>query len=151
MAEDTSGKTIFVKSFKIEGAIHIKEEVLLKRIASYANKELTFKELQEVASIITKEYRNQGYFVARAYLPVQNINENDGVITIAIIEGNYGEFKLNNDSLVKSSVVQAMLDDAKRDNVVSTHTLERAMLIINDTPGVVVTQADVMRIKSWNK
>lgn len=144
MAEETSGKTIFVKSFKIEGAIHIKEEVLLKRIASYANKELTFKELQEVASIITKEYRNQGYFVARAYLPVQNINENDGVITIAIIEGNYGEFKLNNDSLVKSSMVQAMLDDAKRDNVVSTHTLERAMLIINDTPGVVVTQADVM-------
>ena len=37
-----------------------------------------------------------------------------------------------------------MLDDAKaRDNVVSTDTLERSMLIINDTPGVAVTKADV--------
>lgn len=66
------------------------------------------------------------------------------MITIAIIEGNYGEFKLNNNSLVKDSIVQGMLDDAKSDNIVATSTLERAMLIINDTPGAVVTQADVM-------
>ncbi|MFA7092316.1 MAG: ShlB/FhaC/HecB family hemolysin secretion/activation protein [Arcobacteraceae bacterium] len=144
MKDDKSGQTLLVKSFKIEGALHIKEETLQTLIASYVGKELSFKELQEVTSVITKEYRNQGYFVARAYLPVQNIKENNGVITIAIIEGTYGEFKLKNDSLVKQSIVQGMLDDAKRDNVVSTNTLERSMLIINDTPGAVVTGADVM-------
>jgi hemolysin activation/secretion protein len=37
-----------------------------------------------------------------------------------------------------------MLDDVKGDNIVSTNTLERAMLIINDTPGAKVTAADVM-------
>lgn len=144
MKDDKSGKTIFVKNFKIDGAIHIEESKLQSLISSYNAKDLTFTQLQEVTSIITKEYRNQGYFVARAYIPVQDITKNDGVFIIAIIEGNYGEFKLNNKSLVKDSSVQGMLDNAKaRDNVVSTNTLERSMLIINDTPGVVVTQADV--------
>jgi hemolysin activation/secretion protein len=144
MKDDKSGKTIFVKSFKFDGAIHVDEVKLQKLISSYTNRDLTFYDLQEVASIITKEYRDQGYFVARAYLPVQDINKNNGVITIAIIEGNYGEFQLKNNSLVKDSIVQGMIDDAKaRDNIVSTDTLERAMIIINDTPGVIVTGANI--------
>ena len=98
MKDDKSGKAIFVKSFKIENAIHIDEKELQKLISSYNGKELTFNQLQEVVNIITKEYRRQEYFVARAYLPVQDINKNDGVIIISIIEGNYGEFKLNNNS-----------------------------------------------------
>jgi len=145
MKDDKSGRTIFVKSFKIDGAIHVNVDKLQKLISSYTNKDLTFNQIQEVTSVITKEYRNQGYFVARAYLPVQNINKNNGVIIIAIIEGNYGEFKLENNSRVNDSTVQGMIDNAKqRDDVISTNTLERAMLIINDTPGVVVSSADIM-------
>ncbi|MDY3199905.1 MAG: ShlB/FhaC/HecB family hemolysin secretion/activation protein [Arcobacter sp.] len=144
MSDDKSGKTIFVKDFKIENAIHISETELKNLISSFINKDLTFSQLQEVASIITKEYRKQGYFVARAYLPIQNIQENDNVIIISIIEGNYGEFKLKNTSLVKDSVVQNMLDEAKKDNVIATSTLERSMLLINDTPGVMVSKAELM-------
>ncbi|PHR70153.1 MAG: hemin-binding protein [Arcobacter sp.] len=140
--DDKSGKRVFVKDFKIEGALHISNKYLQSLISEYKNKKLTFSELKNITSIITKEYRDQGYFVARAYLPVQDIK--DTTVTIAIIEGNYGTFKLKNNSLVKDSMVQAMLNDAKRDNIVSTNTLERAMLIINDTPGVIVSGADVL-------
>ncbi|PLY10694.1 MAG: ShlB/FhaC/HecB family hemolysin secretion/activation protein [Arcobacter sp.] len=144
MKDDKSGKTLFVKSFKIENAIHVEESKLQDLISSYVEKNLSFKEIQEVTSIITKYYRAKGYFVARAYLPVQNIYKNNGVITISIIEGNYGKFNLKNSSFVKDSIVKGMLDTAKSDNIVSTNTLERSMLIINDTPGVIVTSADVM-------
>jgi len=68
----------------------------------------------------------------------------DGILEIAIIEGNYGDFKLTNTSLVNNERVQGMLDDVKDANIVSTNTLERAMLIINDTAGAKVTGADVM-------
>ena len=139
-----SGKTILVKSFTFSGNDHVNKEILQALVKEYENKELTFTQITELTSSITKYYREKGYFVARAYLPAQNILENDNVLEIAIIEGNYGEFQLKNNSLVKDSSVQAMLDDAKaRDNVISTNTLERSMLIINDTAGVVVTQADV--------
>ncbi len=144
MVDDKSGKKILVKDFVFEGNDHIKSSDLQNLTNEFKNKELSFAEIQNVASIITKEYRNKGYFVARAYLPKQNLQESNGVLKFAVIEGNYGEFKLENKSNVKDFIVQSMLDDAKaRDNVVSTDTLERSMLIINDTPGSVVTQADV--------
>lgn len=143
MQDDKSGKTIFVKSFKIKGAIHMSQNQLQALLSSYANKDLTFKQLQEAASVVTKAYRENGYFVARAYIPAQDMKE--GIVEIAIIEGEYGKFILDNKSRVKDYIVQAMLDDAKnRDNVVSTSTLERSMLIINDTPGAKVVAADVM-------
>lgn len=140
-----SGKKILIKDFKLTGNNHIETSKFTKVFDEYKNKELSFNELQKIVAIITKYYRENGYFVARAYIPAQNINENNGVLEIAVMEGTYGEFKLKNNSLIKDSVVQGMLDDAKnRDNVISTNTLERAMLIINDTPGAVVTGADVM-------
>lgn len=142
MVDDKSGKTVMVKAFKISGAVHISESKLQAMIASYTNKELTFTQMQEAASSITKAYREEGYFVARAYIPVQTMKE--GIVEIAIIEGNYGELKLNNTSLVKDSILQGMLDNGKDKNIISNTTLERAMLIINNTPGAKVTQVDVM-------
>lgn len=140
-----SGKKILINDFKITGNEHISLNDLEKFFVESKGKELTFNQLQEIVVSITKYYREKGYFVARAYIPAQNINENNNVLEIAVIEGNYGEFKLKNSSLVKDSVVQGMLDTAKeKDNVISTNTLERSMLIINDTPGTIVTQADVM-------
>jgi len=139
-----SGKTLYIKSFTFSGNEHISSDELQAIAKEYKDKELSFKKLNELTEKITKFYRQRGYFVARAYLPQQNILKNDNVLEIAIIEGNYGEFQLKNNSLVKDSIVQGILDYAKRENVVSTKTLEQSMLIINDTPGAVVTRADVM-------
>ncbi len=139
---EEGGKSIVVKGFKFSGALHVSEDKLLSRVGSYAGKSHSFAELQKISSLITKAYREEGYFVARAYIPKQDMK--DGILEIAIIEGNYGDFKLTNTSLVNNERVQGMLDDVKGDNIVSTNTLERAMLIINDTPGAKVTGADVM-------
>lgn len=138
---EESGRSIEVKGFKFIGALHVSEEKLLSRIQGYVGEKHSFAELQKITSLITKAYREEGFFVARAYLPKQEMKE--GILEIAIIEGNYGAFHLKNSSLVSNEGVQAMLDDIKGDNVVSVDTLERAMLIINDTPGVKVTGADV--------
>lgn len=144
MIDDQSGKRVLVKDFIFDGNNHILSDELNSLLAEYKNKELNFADMQNVASVVTKLYRDKGYFVARAYVPKQNIFENSNVLKITVIEGSYGEFKLDNQSNVNTSIVQGLLDDAKaRDNVVSTDTLERSMLIINDTPGVAVTKADV--------
>lgn len=137
-----SEKRLEIQHFKLTGALHVKLETLQEIVKPYENQTHTFAQLQKIASLITKAYREQGYFVARAYIPKQEMNE--GVLEIAIIEGAYGDFKLTNTSLVDDLSIQAMLDDVKEDAVVSVHTLERAMLLINDTPGAKVTQAHVM-------
>jgi hemolysin activation/secretion protein len=112
-------------------------------VAPYEDRELSFADIQEVASEITKAFREKGYFVARAYIPIQDVLTQRGSLKLSIIEGKYGEFHLENSSLVKDSILQGNLDSIKEDNIVSTRTLERAMLLINDTPGAVVTKAEV--------
>lgn len=141
--KELGGKSVAIKGFSFSGALHVKSETLQSLLSSYTGKSYTLAQLEKIASLVTKYYREQGYFVARAYIPKQNILENDNVLEIAIIEGNYGEFHLNNNSLVHDKIIQGMLDDVKGDNIISSSTLERAMLLINDTPGVKVTRADV--------
>ena len=144
MLDDKSGKKTYIKNYVFEGNNHITSMDLEKLISDFKDKELSFAELQNIASLVTKEYRDRGYFVARAYIPKQNIQENDIVLKIAIIEGTYGEFKLENNSNIKDFFIQAILNDAKNnDDIIGTSTLERSMLIINDLPGIVVSKANV--------
>jgi hemolysin activation/secretion protein len=136
------GPTIAVKALKVEGNRVIDTAALQGLVADGAGKTLSLRELEDLALRITRHYRAQGYFVARAYIPAQDVT--GGTVLIRVVEGNYGRFHLANTSRVRDATVQAMLDDAKTNNIVSVDTLERAMLIINDTPGAQVTRADVM-------
>ncbi|MFA7092447.1 MAG: ShlB/FhaC/HecB family hemolysin secretion/activation protein, partial [Arcobacteraceae bacterium] len=137
------GKKIEIKKFLIQGAVHLSNDELKTIVEPFENQELSFNQMLEITSLITKAYREKGYFVARAYIPQQNILTQNGSLKINIIEGNYGKFHLENNSLVKDEIIQANLEDIKDKNIVSSHTLERAMLIINDTPGVIVSKAEV--------
>ena len=135
------GRQVAVQRFEIVGNRVIATEALQAQISGEAGKSLTLAEIEALATRLTRYYRQQGYFVARVYVPQQEIK--DGVVTLRAVEGNYGRFILKNESLVRDDIVQAMLDDAKRHDIVSLDTLERAMLIINDTPGSRVVRADV--------
>jgi len=136
------GPSIAVQRFAVTGNRAIDSASLLALVAPDQGKTLTLAQLEAIASKLTQYYRSAGYFVARAYLPQQEVK--DGVLLLRIVEGNYGRFVLDNKSRVRDDVVQGLLDDIKDRDIVSLDTLERAMLIINDTPGVQVTRADVM-------
>ena len=137
-----NGPKVEVKQIAVIGNRVIDTATLEALVADGAGKSLSLPELEALAQRITKHYRANGYFVARAYIPAQEVSS--GTIKIRVVEGNYGEFHLKNHSLVRDDIVQGMLDDVKGADIVSLDTLERAMLIINDTPGVQVTRADVM-------
>lgn len=137
------GQKVEVKKFWITGAIQLSNEELKNIVTPYENSMLSFKDMQEISNLITEAYKKKGYFVARAYIPAQNLKEQNGVLKIAVIEGEYGKFKLENNSLVKDSILQANLDDIKKDTTISTKSLQRALLIINDTPGVTVNKTQI--------
>lgn len=142
MAALPNGPKLEVKHIEVLGQRVIDAATLAALVADGVGQSLNLSELEALAQRITRYYRAQGFFVARAYIPAQEID--NGRLRIRVVEGNYGEFHLQNRSLVRDDIVQAMLDDVKGADIVSLDTLERAMLIINDTPGVQVTRADVM-------
>ncbi len=133
--------TVLVKGFTFVGA-SLFGEAQLQGVAADANgKRLSVAELQDVATRITRLYRDSGYFVARAYVPAQEIV--GGVVVIRVIEGHYGQFVLDHHGRLHAATAQAILDAVKDADIVSVDTLERAMLVLNDTPGVHVTQVSV--------
>lgn len=137
-----AGPSITVQRIEFVGNREVSTAALQAQVAQDLGKAYTLADLETLASKLTRYYRSLGYFVARVYIPEQKVSE--GVVTLRAVEGRYGKFILDNKSLVRDPIVQGMLDDVKKYDIVSLDTLERAMLIINDTPGSKVVRADVM-------
>src|SRR6202041_384153 len=76
---------------------------LLRLVAPYLNRELTFAEINEAAAKVTRYYRNRGYVVARAYLPRQDAS--DGVLELQVALGSYGGATVKNNSRLRKSFV----------------------------------------------
>lgn len=132
----TGGAAIMVKQFEFEGNTVVPSDVLVKLIEGSGGKELTLGEIQEVADKISNYYHQQGFFLAKAYLPRQEIAE--GKVKIQILEGKYDKIGLHNTSRTSDATIQRILNTVSTDDVVERSTLERKLLIISDLPSVEV-------------
>src|SRR5512133_1863135 len=83
-----SSATIVVNRLQLTGAQVYTEARLLAVTGFTAGSSLSLTDLQGMAAKIATYYRQNGYFVAQAYVPAQEIQ--GGVVTIAVIEGQYG-------------------------------------------------------------
>jgi hemolysin activation/secretion protein len=128
-----------VKAFRITGATAFPTARLEQLVRDLAGRELGLDELQEAAARITRFYRENGYPVARAYLPAQDVRE--GVVEIAVLEGRYGRVELDNRSRVKDGVVQRYLTPLRPGTVIEGKPLERSLLLLSDLPGVAMPDA----------
>jgi hemolysin activation/secretion protein len=133
---------IGVKGFKITNNNLFSEAELSSLLKEYENKELTFNDLNDAANIITKYYKEKGYFVSRGYIPVQELSKTDAIVEISVIEALFGKFTLVNNSLVDDATIQGFLYTFSN-KVVSTPSLERQMLLLDDLAGVKVSNAEV--------
>lgn len=130
-----AGPRLQVNGFTLEGNSALGSEELLGLLADLPGKELSVGQLQAAANRITRRYREQGYPLARAYLPAQEIE--GGVVKIAVLEGRYGEIKVDNPMGLGGSAL-APLSALKAGDAVQGQPLERSLLLLQDTPGVEV-------------
>ncbi|WP_346842380.1 ShlB/FhaC/HecB family hemolysin secretion/activation protein [Metapseudomonas otitidis] len=130
-----AGPRLQVNGFTLEGNSALGSEELLGLLADLPGNELSVGQLQAAANRITRRYREQGYPLARAYLPVQEID--GGVVKIAVLEGRYGEIKVDNPVGLGGSAL-APLSALKAGDAVQGQPLERSLLLLQDTPGVEV-------------
>ena len=98
--------------------------------------ELTLSELRGMASRIADYYHRNGYFVAQAYLPAQDIKE--GAVTIAVLEGRYGNVTLRNQTNLSDALLNGLLEGLNRGDTIAIAPLEERLLLLSDLPGVTV-------------
>jgi hemolysin activation/secretion protein len=131
---------VTVKQFRITGNRIYSEPELLPALKDSLGKELDFEGLIEAANSVRAYYRANGYFLAQAYLPAQEIK--DGVVEIAILEGRLGtiELKPDPDARLRPDFARGVLDEHLKEGDPITETgLERPLLLLSDLPNVVVS------------
>ena len=131
---------VTVKQFHISGNRIYSEAELQPALKDSIGKELDFEGLTEAANSVRAFYRANGYFLAQAYLPAQQIK--DGVVEIAILEGRLGTVELKPDpaSRLRPDFARGILDQHLKEGDPITETgLERPLLLLSDLPNVVVS------------
>jgi len=128
------GLRVRVTAFRFSRNSAFTDVQLSPLLADLAGKELTLPELNAAADRITAHYRANGYFVACAYLPAQDINE--GVVEITVLEGRLGKLTIDNRSLVADSALQFYFADLSEGSAIAGTSLERGLLLVNNLPGV---------------
>ena len=96
--------------------------------------EHTLAELEAATGRITAYYRKHGYVIARAYLPAQEIK--GGVVVINVLEGRVGQQYVNNQSRLSDDRASGYLSGIKSGDALQAKPVDRALLLLNDTPGV---------------
>jgi hemolysin activation/secretion protein len=136
-AQALASTTMFkLERLQVTGATAFSEADLLRVAGFEPGHELSLPSLQVMAERITQHYRQRGFLVARAYLPAQEIR--DGVGTLAVMEGQYGQVRVGNTSSLDSQMPKDLLMGLNHRDVITLLPLEERLLLLSDVPGVQV-------------
>ena len=134
--QDADAAKITVNSLHVTGEALYSEAHLVAITGFSPGAELTLSELRGMAAKIADYYHRNGYFVAQAYLPAQDVK--DGTVEIAVIEGRYGSVTLRNTSNLSDAQANRLLEGLNSGDTVAIAPLESRLLLLSDTPGVIV-------------
>jgi hemolysin activation/secretion protein len=122
---------------RITGAVSLRAAQFRPLYEKLLGQTVTLAQILDVADDIEHEYRDAGFVLVRAYVPPQHVK--DGVFTIRIVEGFVADTVVEGGSAETRALVKHYLEPVLRDKPLRLHTIERALLIANDIPGVTAT------------
>lgn len=130
-------QTIDVSTFKVTGITLITQEQAQEELKRFANSKLTFDQIKDAASSVTRLYSVMGR-VALATIPPQEVV--DGEVWIKVIEGRVGNITIELDkqspSRLNPRVIEQFINvNNAHDDFISLSGLERSLALLNETPG----------------
>lgn len=147
LKEVPGGVRVVVRSVRFAGATGLAQEAELQAVVADAiGRELDFAGLEKLARRVTEFLRAKGWFLAEAYLPRQDVT--DGHIEIAIRPGRLdggsgkgepffvalgGKLTPRIDPARLNAIAAGLLEPGA---VARESEMERAMLLMNDLPGI---------------
>ncbi len=124
-----NGKSFLVKGFKFEGNSVIKTFALMRLVSKFENKNLYLKDIYKITDIISDYYHKQGYFLAKAYLPPQQVK--NGIVIIKIIEGHLEKIKVEGEKFYKPGFIRDNIN-ATNKGVIRYSALLKSLYLLNE-------------------
>ena len=123
-----------LKRLFIKGTTIYDKRDLKSIYKKFLRKELTLRQIYEIAQQITNKYRNDGYILSKAIVPPQKIH--DGAVHIQIIEGYIDKVKIQGPVRGPKKLLNAYRKKILKSRPLRSLVLERYLLLIDDLPGV---------------
>ena len=128
-----------LNDLRLNGAQALPAEDLKAVTDPYIGRNVTLGDLEALAQAITARYRERGFFLATAVVPVQTVR--DGIVEISVIEGRLGKVDVlvAPEAPLSEARVRGFLAPLQPGEAVNAQAYERAMLLLSDQPGVRVS------------
>lgn len=120
----------------IEGASVYPPAVLEAEFRAAVGEEVTLAAVFAMAERIQRRYREDGYFLTRVIVPAQTIR--DGRMRLRVLEGYIARIDVVDEVGPATRLVRAYLERVGEERPIRLSTLERALLLANDIPGLAV-------------
>ena len=120
-------KSVTIEVFEIVGSTVFSQEELQKVVRPFLGRPLSFAELFQVRSAITKLYTDNGYINSGAYIPEQEINS--GKLTIQILEGELEAINVVGTKRLNPNYVRKRLEIAAGKPVNVDYLLEALQML----------------------
>ena len=138
------GKPLFVlRRMSVSGASALLPEQLASSYRPYLGKMVSQADLAAIAQAISDCYRAAGFHLSRAIIPPQDIA--DGRVHIQVIEGSITEVDLKGYGAEQFGV-RPMFNTVLAEHPSRLATLERQLLLVNNLPGVRITDSSLEEI-----
>jgi hemolysin activation/secretion protein len=129
----------------IDGARALPAETFEPIYHPYLNRTVSQRDLETIASGISDAYRKAGYHLSRAIIPPQDVQS--GELRIQVVEGSISDIRVTGVDADRFGV-RTVLAPILRERPSRLSTVERALLLANDTPGVRVADTALEEISS---
>lgn len=131
-----AGPAVTLKAIRFSGNTVISTEELQPLVAERIGQANTLADLEALAMRVTEKYRDAGYMLAQAIVPVQDVTS--GEVEISVFEGVLGRVRLEVDPAapVRPAVVERIATRLKAGQPLHSRSLERVMLLLSDLPGI---------------
>ena len=133
--DDTAGAKFKLTRFVLEGVTLLPQSEVEAQLAALVGREVSLGDLRKAAAGITSLYRDKGYFLARAYVPAQEIS--GGVVRMAVLEGRYDRVAAKGSPRLDSERAQKVLDSngVAAGQPVERNRLERSLILLEQQAG----------------
>ena len=119
-----------LRSLQVTGSTVFTQEELSTLSSAFVGKSLSQSELGELTALLTKAYRDRGYFLSRVIIPPQSTS--DGTLKLQAIEGYIVSAT---GSGVSDEDIASIFSALLSERPARLKTFERATLLLADRPG----------------
>lgn len=134
-----------LRSVTVEGALAIPEGAIAKAYRDKLGRAVSQKDLENIATAVSDLYRAAGYHLSRAIIPPQDIQ--GGHLRIRVVEGAITDVQIKGNN-VKKYGLASYFEALARERPSRLKTVERALLVANDVPGLRIADAAFEEIGS---